>query len=186
MNGVRRPGRRIAILLLTLAAMAAGAALAIPYAREYVRTGVHVEIEEALASAGDPQHRSGLGRITGKVGSAVGAVVHDQIRVRLRIRNTTLLPARISGVRYKVRIGSHDVGVGRWRPASGAQWFWPGRDIRITALMDPDWIRLTGAGIDALRGHDTVIAVSGELQLRIMRKDLTTPFAASQVGWARE
>jgi hypothetical protein len=176
---------RIVVILACSVALVGAGRIALPYGREYVSHGVHVEIEEALAQGGEAHERSGIGRITGKIGSAVGAAIHDRITLRLLVRNTTYVPARISSVRYKVHIGGHEIGVGRWRAASGAQWFYPGRDVRITAVLDPDWAHLAGAGVDKVIRHDTPISVSGELELRVMRREFSVPFATTNVGWVK-
>jgi hypothetical protein len=47
-------------------------------------------------------------------------------------------------------------------------------------------LRLTDAGVDALRGREQLIAVSGELQLRVLGREMSMPFAAARVGWVRQ
>ena len=152
------------------------------WAREYVKRGVRVEIEEALVREKQGRERSGLIHAADKLRSAVGALVADEIQVRLRVRNQTALPARIQAVHYRVRIGGHDVGAGAWTPPGGPQWFLPGRAGTIVAAFDPDWSALAGAGIDAARGRKAVIAVSGEITLSSGR----VPFEVSRVGWTRQ
>lgn len=125
-------------------------------------------------------------RAADKLRAAVGALVADEIQVRLRVRNQTALPARIQSARYRVRIGGHAIGAGAWTPPGGPQWFLPGRDAAIVAAFDPDWSALAGAGIDAARGHGAPIAVSGELRLSFGGAGFAVPFEVSRVGWTRQ
>jgi len=125
-------------------------------------------------------------RAADKLRAAVGALVADEIQVRLRVRNQTALPARIQGARYRVRVGDHAIGAGAWTPPGGPQWFLPGRDMEIAAAFDPDWSALAGAGIDTTRGHGAPIAVSGELRLSFGGTGFAVPFEVSRVGWTRQ
>ena len=175
--------------MLALALAPAGLAawgFGLPWARDYVKHGVKIEIEEALARRAEGRARSGLKAVADKVRSAVGAVFAGEIRVRLRVRNTTVLPARIQGARYRVRIGGHAIGAGEWTAPGGAQWFPPGRDVVILAVLDPDWSALAGAGFDGALGRDTPVSVHGELRVALWSHGFPIPFEVSHIGWTRQ
>ena len=174
--------------MLTLVLAPAGLAdwgFGLPWARDYVKHGVHVEIEETLVRRTAGRERSGLKGVADKFRSAVGAVFADEIQVRLRIRNTTLLPARVQGARYRVRIGGHAIGAGEWTAPVGAQWFPPGRDVVILAVLDPDWSALAGAGFDGALGRDTPVSLQGELRVALWSHGFPIPFEVTRIGWTR-
>ncbi len=77
-------------------ALAAAAVLGLPRARDYVRHGVEITLEDVqLRSAG-------------------AALVGGDVQVRLRVRNATILPVRVREARYHVQIGGRSIGRGTW------------------------------------------------------------------------
>lgn len=177
--------RSAALALALVATAAAGWRVGLPWARDYARRGVRVSIQEVLVRDGAATPGSGLGRLASRLRSAVGAVFADELSVRLRIHNATLLPARVSAARYQVRIGSHPIGSGVWNAPGGAHWFLPGRDVELVAALDPNWGSLTGAGIDKLARKRLPITAAGGLSVALVGVTVEVPFEVSRVDWAR-
>lgn len=158
----RRTRLRSSGLVLALA-LAVGAAFALPRARDYVRHGVEITLEDVqLRSAG-------------------AALVGGDLQVRLRVRNATVLPVRVREARYLVQIGGRSVGKGTWTPVGGVLYFAPGQAAVIVASVDPEVSGVLGTLWDRVRGRDVPIAVQGEIVAALPVGSITVPFEVSRV-----
>ena len=144
-------------------ALAAAASCGLPLARDYVRHGVEITLEDVL------EHSAGA------------ALVGGDLQVRLRVRNATILPVRVRGASYRVQIGGRSIGRGSWTPPGGVQYFAPGQEAVIVASVDPDVSGALGSLWDRVRGHEKPIAVHGEIAADLFVGSITVPFEVSRV-----
>ena len=144
-------------------ALAAGASFGLPRARDYVRHGVEITLEDVLDR------------------SAGAALVGGDLQVRLRVRNATIVPVRVRGASYRVQIGGRSFGRGSWTPPGGVQYFAPGQEAVIVASVDPEVSGALGSLWDRVRGRDVPIAVQGEMAADLLVGSITVPFEVSRV-----
>lgn len=149
--------------LVAAIALAAAASFGLPRARDYVRHGVEVTLEDVLLR------------------SAGAALVGGDVQVRLRVRNATILPVRVREARYRVQIGGRPMGRGTWTPPGGVQYFAPGQAAVIVASVDPEVSGVLGSLWDRLRGREVPIAVQGEIVADLLVGSITVPFEVSRV-----
>jgi len=159
---VRRRYLRSGALVGALALVAA-ASLLLPRARDYVRHGVEITLEDV------------------RLRSAGAALVGGELQVRLRVRNATVLPVRVREARYRVQIGGRSIGRGTWTPAGGVLYFAPGQSAVIVASMDPETSGMLGTLWDRVRGRDVPIAVQGDVVVDLLMGSITVPFEVSRV-----
>lgn len=149
--------------LWLVAVLAAGVPWALPRAREYVRHGVDVTLDGVA------------------LGSAGAAVVGGDVRARLRIRNTTIVPVRVREVRYRVHVGGRYAGRGTWRPPGGVLYFGPGQEVSIVASVDPAVSGVFGTVWDRIRGKDAPISLQGEVVVDLLVGTITVEFEVRRV-----
>src|SRR5258706_2143828 len=144
-------------------ALAAAAVLGLPRARDYVRHGVEITLEDVqLRSAG-------------------AALVGGDVQVRLRVRNATILPVRVREARYHVQIGGRSIGRGTWTPPRGPMYFAPGQEAVIVASLDSEASGVLGSLWDRVRGREVPIAVQGEVVADLLVGSITVPFEVRPV-----
>jgi len=158
-----RPRTRWKAWLFAALVLAAGVHWGLPRAREYARHGVDVTLDGVVMR------------------SAGAALVGGDARVRLRVRNATLVPVRVREVRYRVFVGGRYAGRGSWTPPGGVQYFGPGGEVLVVAAVDPAVFGVMGAMWDRIRGRDTPISVQGEVVVDLFVTRVTVEFEVRRV-----
>lgn len=155
----------------------------------YLRGGVEVVLEGVVfpPGASDPQPNEEPAlwpRVKDTLaGLARGATGRDDITVRVRVKNHTVLSGALVSVSYAITVDDKKVGRGAWSPpGKGPLMLGSGEEIPLDLPIRLDPANTLVSVIRALKGQRSPIKVEGDVIMKIALGPFSIPFELRRVG----